>query len=566
MKKLIKNLKVSQVILGIVIISLVFTLLIGALGYLNMKKLNNNTAKMYEERLVPIASLTSIRGDFLNIRVYVNKGIISYDKDIDSKIKESEKNIEQKLTEFNAAQTDAEEADAINKFKSDYSQYKITWEKSKESLEKGQGLSTEDYNIFSKLGGNIETTLKDLREHEITKANELKAQSDNIYNQSLRLFFLIYLIGMVILIIILILVIKVINSSTKEMIEVLNEVAEGNLTVNVESSGNNEFEIMKNSLRNTIENISQIVNDIKEKSYNIDEASENLSAISEEMTSSAENVSNAIQDVAKGTGEQAEELVNITTTLNRFGNELGNMVDLIKEIDINTQSIHSMADKSNGDMQNVINSVEKVTYSFKDLISKISNVGQNVNKINEITSMINSISEQTNLLALNAAIEAARAGEAGRGFSVVADEIRKLAEQSKSSLENINALINTISTDTNTMIKTTDVMKSELINQKTDIDTAIQSFTNIIKSVNEVNPKINSVSISAVKIDDEKNSILEKIEGASSIAEEVSASSEEIAASSEEMSASTEEVSRTSQDMHDMTIEMMNKVNKFKTR
>lgn len=566
MKKLIKNLKVSQVILGIVIISLVFTLLIGALGYLNMKKLNNNTAKMYEERLLPIASLTSIRGDFLNIRVYVNKGIISYDKDIDSKIKESEKSIEQKLTEFNAAQTDAEEADAINKFKSDYSQYKITWEKSKESLEKGQGLSTEDYNTFSKLGGNIETTLKDLREHEITKANELKAQSDNIYNQSLTLFFLIYLIGMTILIIIIILVIRVINSSTKEMIEVLNEVAEGNLTVNVESSGNNEFEIMKNSLRNTIENISQIVSDIKEKSYNIDEASENLSAISEEMTSSAENVSNAIQDVAKGTGEQAGDLVNITTILNKFGNELGNMVDLIKEIDTNTQGIHSMADQSNGDMQNVINSVEKVTYSFKDLISKISNVGQNVNKINEITIMINSISEQTNLLALNAAIEAARAGEAGRGFSVVADEIRKLAEQSKSSLENINALINTISTDTNTMIKTTDVMKSELINQKTDIDTAIQSFTNIIKSVNEVNPKINSVSISAVKIDDEKNSILEKIEGASSIAEEVSASSEEIAASSQEMSASTEEVSRTAQDMHDMTIEMMNKVNKFKTR
>ena len=565
MKKFIKNLKVSQAISGMVAISLVFTLLIGALGYLNMKKLNNNTTTMYKERLLPITSITSIRADFLNIRIYVNKGIISYNKDIDSTIKNYESTIEQKLADLNSTQIDTKEAEEINKFKNDYTEYKTTWERSKESLEKGQKISNEDYSTFGKLGDNIELTLKNVREYEITISNELKIQSDNIYNQSLRLFLLIFLIGMTILIIISILIIRVINSSTKEMIEVLDEVAQGNLTVNVESSGNNEFEIMKNSLRNTIENISQIVSDIKEKSNNIDEASENLSAISEEMTSSAENVSNAIQDVAKGTGEQAGDLVNIATVLNEFGNELGSMVKLIKEIDTNTQGIHSMAGKSNGDMQNVINSVEKVTYSFEDLISKISNVGQNVNKITEITNIINSISEQTNLLALNAAIEAARAGEAGRGFSVVADEIRKLAEQSKSSLENINALINTISTDTNTMIKTTDIMKSELINQKTDIDTAIQSFTDITKAVNEVNPKINSVSVSAVKIDDEKNSILEKIEGASSIAEEVSASSEEIAASSQEMSASTEEVSRTAQNMHDMTIEMMDKINKFKT-
>lgn len=565
MKKFLKNLKVSQVISGMVFVAVVFTSLIGIFGFRDLKKINNNTTEMYTESLLPITSVTSIRADFLNIRVYVTKGLLSYNKDYDGKIKDYENKVNQRVSEFNATQIDSKEAEKFNKFKSDYAEYIKTWENSKESLEKGQKISDENYNAFSKLGDSIESTLKDLKDYELNLASQLKTQSDNIYNQSLRLFVSIFLIGIAILIIVSILIIKVINNSTKEMIKILDEVSQGDFTVTAESNGNNEFEIMKSSLKKTIENISQMISDIKEKSHNIDQASENLSAISEEMSSSGENVSDAIQDVAKGTGEQAEDLINIATILNEFGDELGSMVQLIKEIDTNTQGIHSMADKSNGDMQNVINSVEKVTYSFKDLISKISNVGQNVNKINEITNLINSISEQTNLLALNAAIEAARAGESGRGFSVVAEEIRKLAEQSKSSLENINTLINNISSDTNTMIKTTDVMKSELINQKTDIDTAIQSFANITKAVDEVNPKIHSVNVSAAKIDNDKNSILEKIEGASAIAEEVSASSEQIAASSEEMSASTEEVSQTAQNMHNMVKEMMNKVDKFKT-
>lgn len=565
MKKFIKNLKVSQAISGMASIAVIFTLLIGVAGYQNLKKINNNTDMMYNERLIPITSVTSIRADFLNIRVYVIKGIFSYNKDCDVKIKYYENMIDQRLSELNTTQLDSRESEEISKFKSDYSEYLKTWEKSKELLEKGQKISDEDYNTFGKLGDDIETELKGFKDYEITISNQLKTQSDTIYNQSLKLFVLIFLIGITILAVVSVVTIKVIKSSTKEMIEILDEVAQGDFTIDVASRGNNEFEIMKNSLRKTIENISQMISEVKENSYNIDTASENLSAISEEMASSAESVSSAIHDVAKGTSEQSNSLIDTTTILNVFGNELESMVKLIKEIDTNTKSIHSMADKSNNDMQNLINSVQKVAYSFDDLISKILNVGQNVNKITEITNFINSISEQTNLLALNAAIEAARAGESGRGFSVVAEEIRKLAEQSKSSLGSINALIFTVSTDTNTMIKTTDVVKSELINQKTDIDTAIQSFSNITKAVDEVNPKIHSVSISAVKIDDEKDSILQKIEEASSISEEVSSSSEEISASSEEMSASTENVSLTAQNLHNLVKGMLNNIDKFKT-
>lgn len=565
MKKLIKNLKMSRIISLIIVIALVFTSVIEILGYLNMKKINNNIDEMYNERLLPITSVTSIRADFLNIRVYVNKEITGYNKEDDTKIKDYENRIEKRLAELTSVHTDTKESELINEFKNDYSQYINTYEKSRALLEKGEKLPEEDLNTLNKVSENIENLLKELKDYELNIANELMKQSDTIYDKNLRLFVSLFLFSVIFLAIISIQIIKLLKSSTKEMLNILDEVAKGDFSVNIESNGKNEFEIMKKSLIRTLGIISQMINNIKDNSRIINEASENLSAISEEMASSAENVSSTVQAMANGTSEQAEDLVSITSILNEFSTDLESVVKLIAEIDSNTKGIHSMAEKSNGDMGNVTISVQNVSNSFEDLISKISNVGQNVNRITEITNLINSISDQTNLLALNAAIEAARAGEAGRGFSIVADEIRTLAEQSKTSLDSINTLINTISKDARNMIETTNTVKNELSNQKVNIDTAIQSFTNITKAVDEVTPKIHLVNTSAEKIADKKNSILYKIEDATSIAEEVSSSAETIAASSEEMNASTEEVSQAAQNLSDMVKETMNKVGEFKT-
>ena len=310
--------------------------------------------------------------------------------------------------------------------------------------------------------------------------------------------------------------------------------------------------------------LRSLITIITERSSNIDNEAEILSAISEEMTCSSENVTAAIQSIAEGTTSQSEDLITTTDIFNHFGLELTSIVEKIKGIDANARDMHFMANRSSDDMQSMVEILNKITNSFRLFIIKISTLGESINNINEITNVINSIADQTNLLALNASIEAARAGEAGRGFNVVAEEIRKLAEQSKISSENINSLINGISKDTNIILKTTDDMGIELNSQTTVLNTAIDSFKQIIGALEEVIPKIDTVSIAAINVESKKDTILKKIDKICSVSQEVSSSSEEIAASSEEMNSSTEEVASTAEKLSSMTKNMMEAVSKFK--
>jgi methyl-accepting chemotaxis protein len=325
-----------------------------------------------------------------------------------------------------------------------------------------------------------------------------------------------------------------------------------------------EIGSMVSALLETRTALRSLITIITERSIIIDSQAEALSAVSEEMASSAENVTTSIQNITQGTNMQSEDLINTTDILNHFSKELTSIVEEIKDIDSNARDMHFMANKSSDDMQNMTEFLTKITNSFKAFIAKISTLGENINNINEITNVINSIADQTNLLALNASIEAARAGEAGKGFNVVAEEIRKLAEQSKISSENINSLINSISKDTNIILETTGEMGNDLNSQTVGINLAIDSFKQIIMALGQVIPKIEVVRISAISVDSEKNGILKKIDKICTISQEVSASSEEIAASSEEMNSSTEEVASSAERLTLMTKNMMEAVKKFK--
>lgn len=322
------------------------------------------------------------------------------------------------------------------------------------------------------------------------------------------------------------------------------------------SKNSDETGVMAKSLTQMRDTLSNMVHIIKSSSDEIDNQAAGLSAVAGQMASATATISDAIQEVAVGAGAQANDLTNITEILNRFSQHIEDMGHSIEDISSGSKSIQCNASKGSIDMHELSNSVESVGKSFNEFTSKISILGDRLSQINKITEIINGIASQTSLLALNASIESARAGEAGSGFAVVAEEIRKLAEQSKNSAENINSLIAGVTLEASTMTKMTDTMSNELDDQVRVINTAMDSFSSIISGVDDAVPRIEAIGSLTSAILCEKNSIIEKIECASSVSQEVSASSEEIASSSEEMNASTEEVSSSAKVLAHMTREL----------
>lgn len=292
--------------------------------------------------------------------------------------------------------------------------------------------------------------------------------------------------------------------------------------------------------------------------------SETLSATSEEIASSSGEVANAIQQVASGASDQAghlqeilELVKNITTSLEKVYSELG-------RVKTNSEETSKLADTGKKELDSLIVSIRGVREAFKVVVERLDVLKGSVSQVAEILDVINGIADQTNLLALNAAIEAARAGEAGRGFAVVADEVRKLAEQSRVSSDKIRALLNNITLKTDEVVATSEEVSGQVTSQLENVEHTVKAFDNILDSVTAIGPMIEATYREMDGTVKAKDLVLDRVQSISSVAEETSASAQEISASAEELSASTQEIAANAQQILEVAKRLEEQVERFK--
>lgn len=398
-------------------------------------------------------------------------------------------------------------------------------------------------------------------------------------------------------------------------------IAAGDLKVSLDNfKTKDEIGAMAKAVNNMVDNLRQMINQINSTSQSVAMASDQLSSNSEEAARATMHVTEAIQQVAKGSTEQAGEVTDAVQIVNQVAQaieqiaagaqdqnrnvvETTNMVnDMVTKIDAMVEGMDTVRkiSEQNGNVAvdggsavtRTINGMLQVKDAVFETSQKINELGEQSQKIGEIIQVIDDIAEQTNLLALNAAIEAARAGEHGKGFAVVADEVRKLAERSGKATKEIAQLITDIQKGTELAVESMEVGTKEVEEGVTIAQGAGESLNEIVngvkiaeENVNKIMNLINEVlsssrqaatAVNSVAAITEENTAAteqmsastEQVTGSmqniAAVSEENASSAEEVSASTEELTASIQEMSNSSGQLAKMAEQLQNLVAQFK--
>ena len=305
--------------------------------------------------------------------------------------------------------------------------------------------------------------------------------------------------------------------------------------------------------------IRDLIKNIIDMSDNLAASSQELTATGEELSASAEDIGNAMQTVASGAEEQSAQVEETSATISELREQIKEVNDNSDEMNKRAENVMENIESGNQALNTTEKSISKVKNNTKTTASAINSLGESSKEIGEIVDLINGISDQTNLLALNAAIEAARAGEAGRGFSVVAEEIRELAEQSSSATEDIAKLIKSIQKDVKKAVENMEENESAVNESVEAIDTTSTSFTEITNQAEELENLIKNIRDEVERMNENSVNVKKAVDEISEVSETAAANAEEVAASSEEQAASTQTVVDASEELVDM-VERLNQI------
>jgi len=314
---------------------------------------------------------------------------------------------------------------------------------------------------------------------------------------------------------------------------------------------------MENVVRNFILETNNRVEFIEKSSTNLDYVI-SLSSIG------IDEIGQTIEKISVGVNQQASDTEDATNSIENIGNLLEISNNLIHKLNSSTDTINIQKIDGFNIVKELLEFSEKSDLISNEIYDFVISNNKNADEISNSSKMIESIAEQTNLLALNAAIEAARAGEAGRGFSVVADEIRKLAEQSNLFAVKIKNVIDKLKIESiyavEKMKESTNVTKIQS-NKINETKTKFESIANILEEIQNI---INELNTFSMNMEVDKNSVIELMENLSKIAQENAVGSEETSATVEQQIKSMFDISELSKELTKITGELKNLISKFK--
>lgn len=376
-------------------------------------------------------------------------------------------------------------------------------------------------------------------------------------------FLILFLVVLIELIIAYFSVSKIVLNPIKQLENCMVKAGKGDFTVKAEMHNSIEFEILANYFNQMLKDQDNIIKSIRNFSENLTSHSEEISAASEEISAATEEIAASISQVAESSEKQNGLIVETSEVLVQLSSLVQIAQNKAKTTQKSSNNALSVAATGRNQVEKTVAAIENISRTSDEAGKVLQVLDELSNKISGIIVTINNISEQTNLLALNAAIEAARAGEHGKGFTVVAEEVRKLSEQTSDGANEISNLINEMTGLTKRAVESMASNKEAVQDGVNIANTTDESFVNIITAAEQIAKDVKEIVDVTKDEVASSEQIVSLIDSVASIAEKTAASSEQVSAAAEEQASVIQNVATNSEHTSEIAIDMTRLIEKY---
>ncbi|MCL6591084.1 MAG: methyl-accepting chemotaxis protein [Firmicutes bacterium] len=412
-----------------------------------------------------------------------------------------------------------------------------------------QPVSWENYEKIHRHAYLISVSIQQLRGKVSTNSSQYMYEGNKKIEAARRNTFLILLASLAVSIFLGLVISSSVSRPLGSIVTAANSLATGDLSLKIHSEGCQEAVEVIKGLNNATAGLRKLVDGINQQSQILHNSSKTLMEASGETGRASEESAIAMSDLAKSVTQQTAEISLITRFITE-ANELVQKVSMDLE-EIAATSVKAGESATHGQNLNneIVEEINALFVSTNEIANVVNELNRNSGRIGNITSLIEDLADQIQLLALNAAIEAARAGEYGKGFSVVANQTGKLADQSKQAAQMIAELINKTGDQVRQAVTIINKELARVENGRLLAKKAAGAFDEIFAELRDILARIDTTAVLAKEMAGKNRDVSESVLNISALSEETMASTEEVSANAEQQSAASLEVSRMAADL-----------------
>lgn len=568
--KLFRNLSVTRKLIILITVS---ALALGSIGFIGLNYIHvlaKDSKIMYSENLIPLSKVMQARINARASDAYTLELLTATDatrtQELKDEIDSAWEEIDQIADELDAGMLTSDQQQFLDQYRVEAAKLKESRSEVLSLVESGQ--RAQAYELYT---SRVETdrkavndSLKALQASNVEYAGTINERNQSNLDDITILVCSLIVAALLLLIGLGILIARSIVRPVKEVVSLLSQAENGDFTVKGGYVSKDEIGELTTSFNQMTSKLQVVFGSVQESAYLVASSSEELSASAEQNSKASEHITTIVQDLATGSDTQSEKVEQSSQIVADITGHTREIADYTEEMRRDVLNASEASAEGSQAIGEVGRQMHTISTNVGSLAEAVQSLGRRSEEIEHITNVISGISGQTNLLALNAAIEAARAGEHGRGFAVVADEVRKLAEESNNSTKQITALIDMIRQDTEVTLRTMENTSEEVHSGLAVVDDAGRSFGKIEHAVGEVVRQIENVSGILQRLAGGTGQVNESISEVQHVARESAMNAQNISAATQEQLASMEEISSSSQALASLADDLQNVIRQFK--